>query len=87
MLADCQNEEDRRIIEFAYQEFMSILQPEKEKKQKKIKRKAETSSESDQSMILEEDGGPRIECKQLLRDPKLMERFIKAISKKLQSYT
>jgi hypothetical protein len=47
MLADCQNEEDRRIIEFAYQEFMSILQPEKEKKQKKIKRKAETSSESD----------------------------------------
>jgi len=38
-------------------------------------------------MVLEEDGGPRVECKELLRDPKLMERFIKAISKKLSSYT
>ena len=86
MLADCQSEEDRRIIELAYQEFMSILQPVKEKKERRI-RKVETSSDSDTSMVLEEDGGPKVECKVLLKDKKLMDLFIRAIAKKLQKYT
>jgi hypothetical protein len=35
---------------------------------------------------LEEDGGPRIECKELVSNDKLLGNFVRAISKKLQKY-
>jgi hypothetical protein len=38
-------------------------------------------------MILEEDGGPRVECKDLVSDDHMLGKFVKAISKKLKSYT
>lgn len=38
-------------------------------------------------MILEEDGGPRVECKDLVSNDHMLGKFVKAISKKLKKYT